>query len=76
MNTERTTLPLYDLGCGGGGVLAIERALARLPGVIRVYANPVTEMAYVQYDAAQVTIGQLVAAIEHVGFHSGVPIAR
>lgn len=31
MKTQRITLPIFDLSCGGGGVLIIERALARTP---------------------------------------------
>ncbi len=43
--TQRVTLLVYNLSCGGGGVLIIERSLARTPGVIYVYVNPATEMA-------------------------------
>jgi hypothetical protein len=38
------------LGCGGGGAGALERALAGLGGVARVYVNPLTERAYLEYD--------------------------
>lgn len=76
MKTQRVTVPLYDLSCGGGGVLIIERTLARVPGVARVYANPATEMAYVEYDPEQVTPDRLVQTIEQAGFHAGVPSIR
>lgn len=71
MKTERTTLPILDLGCGGGGTLAIERALERLPGVIRAAVNPLTEMAYVEYDPARVSNDEFRRAIERAGFHIG-----
>lgn len=74
--TQRVTVPLYDLSCGGGGVLTIERALARVPGVVRVYANPATEMAYVEYNSEQVTPDRFVQAIEQAGFRAGEPSIR
>lgn len=64
----RTTLPVYSLGCGGGDALALERDLRRIPGVRNVYVNPATEMAYVQYDAAEVDASALAAAIAQAGF--------
>ena len=54
MQKERVTLEIYGLGCGGGGALAVERALIRIHGVAHAYANPATETAYVQYDPALV----------------------
>ena len=52
MKNERVTLPIYNLGCGGGGSLTIERALTKAPGVTQAYVNPATEMAYVVYNPA------------------------
>ena len=52
MKNQRITLPIEDLNCEGGGVLIVERALARTAGVVQVYVNPATEMAYVEYDPA------------------------
>ena len=71
MKTERTTVPIDDLGCGGGGTLAIERALEKLPGVVRASVNPLTEMAYVEYDPALVNRDAFRGAIERAGFHTG-----
>ena len=76
MKSQRLTLPIYDLSCGGGGVLIIERALARTLGVVYVYVNPATEMAYVEYDPALVDPDRLMKAVEHAGFRAGEPSLR
>ena len=73
MKNERVTLPIYNLGCGGGGALTVERTLTKTPGVARAYVNPATEMAYVEYDQALAQPGDLVAAIARAGF--GPPIS-
>ena len=52
MGVERITLAIYGLACGGGGALTVERSLARTAGVLRAYVNPLTEIAYVEYDPA------------------------
>ncbi len=73
---ERITIPIFGLGCGGGGVLTLERALGRMPGVTRVYVNPSTEMAYVHYDPASTGPDEIVAAIGRAGFQAGAPTLR
>lgn len=72
---QHITMSIYGLSCGGGGALMVERALAKVPGVTRVYVNPATEMAYVEYDPERCGPEQLVTAIKRVGFEAGVPTA-
>lgn len=76
MSTERMTLAIYGLGCGGGGALTVERALARLKGVRSAYVNTATEIAYVEYDPAAVQTADLVRTVEEAGFGSGDLIRR
>src|SRR6266498_4397776 len=77
MTTARVTLPLYNLGCGGGGeALAIERAIATMPGVAQVSINPLTEMAYVVYDPAQLCPEHLRAALDRLGYGEPPPVAQ
>ena len=74
--TQRVTLALVGLGLDGGGTLAVEQALRGLLGVRYAYVCAATEMAYVVYDGTRVCPGQLVAAVERVGFHAGTPERR
>ncbi len=66
----RVTLPIDGLSCGGGGALSVERAIARIPGVARVYVNPLTEMAYVEFDGTVCSPDAVVAAVMRAGFRS------
>jgi copper chaperone CopZ len=76
MSTERLTMTIEGLSCGGGGALAVERAIARTPGVVRVYVNPMTEAAYIEYDSAVCDPSQLARAVERAGFQAGRSVAR
>lgn len=66
--TQHITLPIYNLSCGGGGSLTIERILTHTLGVIDVYVNPLTEMAYIGYEPLQITPEQITGVIERAGF--------
>ena len=66
MTRAHATLPLSSLGCTGAGTL--EKALREIPGVLRVYVNPVTEMAYVEYDRERCDERALAVALERDGF--------
>lgn len=68
----RVTFPILGFAYGGGGSLAAELALARLAGVIRVYVNPATEMAYVEFDPVLASTPKLATALEAVGFRAGI----
>jgi copper chaperone CopZ len=67
-------IPVYGLGCGGAGATAVERELAATDGVLRVYVNPATETAYVDYDPAEVDALALVRAIERARYRPGRPL--
>ena len=68
MTLQHTALPIYNLGCAGGAAGTVERLLRGVPGVTRVYVNPVTEMAYVEYDGERCDERQLTAALERSGY--------
>lgn len=71
MAAQRLRIPIYGLGCGGGGASGIERALARAAGVLRVYVNPATEVAYVDVDPVLTDAGRLTQVIERTGYRAG-----
>jgi cation transport ATPase len=64
-------IPIFGLGCGGGGATTIEHELAHTPGVLRAYVNAATETAYVDYDPALTDASRLAGVIEHTGYHAG-----
>lgn len=74
MTAARVTVEIFGLGCGGA--LILERSLQHVAGVGQVYVNPVTEMAYVEYDPALCDAPDLVRAIEQAGFEAGQPHRR
>lgn len=69
-------IPIHGLGCGGAGVTTIERELAATDGVVRVYVNPATETAYVDYDPAETDPWSLARAVEKAGYRAGRPVER
>jgi len=66
-------IPLFGLELGGCGAEQAERALRSVPGVLYVYANRATEMAYVRYDAEQTGPATLRRAVEAAGLRAGPP---
>ncbi|MBN2599032.1 MAG: cadmium-translocating P-type ATPase [Candidatus Thermoplasmatota archaeon] len=48
----------------------IEKSLSNLPGVLTAQVNLGNELASVEYDPAQVTIGDLEKAVTDVGYHT------
>ncbi len=72
----RITLPIYGLTCQGSGSIVIEQALLQVTGVRNAYVNPVTEMAYVEFDPSRCNPEQLAAVIEQSGFNAGAPMVR
>jgi copper chaperone CopZ len=71
MTATSLRIPIYGLGCGGGGARAVERALVRSPGVIHIYVNPATETAQVEVDPALTDAGRLTLVIEQTGYRAG-----
>ena len=67
MSTHRTALPLSSQVCGGE-YFSVERILANVEGVATAIVNPVSEMAYVEYDPALTDPDALFAALKRAGF--------
>ena len=61
-------------GSRPNGATTIERELAATDGVLRVYVNPATETAYVEYDPAKADPSLLPEAIERAGYRAGRPV--
>ena len=64
---QHAAVPIRQLGCAEAAP-GIERELRAVPGVTRVYVNPVTEMAYVEYDADQCDETTLRASLIRAGY--------
>jgi len=67
---ERVDLPLSGMTCAACA-RTIERTLAHTPGVERAHVNFATSTATVEYRPGQARVGDLVTAIEELGY--GVP---
>lgn len=59
---SHVTLPIRDLGCPAAAP-GVERLLRKIPGVVQVYVNPLTEMAYVGFDPGRCTEARIRAAL-------------
>lgn len=71
-DSARVVLPVLDLGCAGGDALTVERVIEHVPGVLRVYVNPATEKAYVDYDPDRVTSAAIAARVRELGYETKV----
>ena len=67
---ERVDLPVSGMTCAACA-RSIERTLAATPGVERAHVNFATATATVEYDPGRAQLGDLVTAIEDLGY--GVP---
>jgi P-type Cu+ transporter len=67
---QRLDLPVSGMSCAACA-RAIERQLADTPGVARAHVNFATNTATVEFDPARTGAGELIGAIEEIGF--GVP---
>ena len=72
MREQTTTLPISGMTCAGC-VTSVEKGLNRLEGVGEVAVNLATENATVTFDAEKVSVPDIVAQVERVGY--GVPTA-
>ena len=71
MTRRTTTLMLENAYCLGGSAQSLEHALRKVAGVRRAYVNPVTEAAYVEFDADQCTDVELIRVVESLGVTVG-----
>ena len=53
----------------------MERALQQLPGLLWVYVNPATEMAYVEYALGVVSLEEMGQAVGSVGLRPVLPLS-
>ena len=67
MSLQRSTFPLPTLRCAAESV-AVEHLLRAVRGVAQVFVNPVTEMAYVEYDTDRCDEDSLRSALETAGY--------
>jgi len=67
---DRVDLPVSGMTCAACA-RAIERTLTNTPGVERAHVNFATATATVEYDAERARVGDLIGAIEDLGY--GVP---
>ncbi|MBW2107764.1 MAG: heavy metal translocating P-type ATPase [Deltaproteobacteria bacterium] len=65
--TQRVVLPVQGMSCASC-VKRVQDALKGVPGVLRAQVNFATERAAVEYLPGQVTVADLAAAVEAVGY--------
>lgn len=71
METREMSFAVYGMGCGGAGAGVLERTLSQLKGVERVYVNPLTERAYLEYDPARISPESIRQAAARSGYSLG-----
>jgi copper chaperone CopZ len=76
MIAQRLTLAILDCPTQDEATADLTQALEGVPGVIRAYVNPSTEMAYVQADPSLVDAEVLVRAVGRAGCRAGTPTRR
>ena len=65
---RHVTIAVDGLTCGGSDPAILERTLSKVAGVIHVYVNPCTEMAYLEFDPTLANPYLLLAAINKAGY--------
>ncbi len=73
MATKHAELPIYLIGCEAS---AVERELAEIKGVVRIYINPATEKAYIDFDPDVVQLAVVQQKATELGCAVGAPIQR
>ncbi len=66
--TTSLALPILDLGKDAARAAALEADLGRLHGIMRAYVSPFTGLAYIDYDAEQITEERLLEAVTNAGW--------
>ncbi len=72
--TETVTLPVEGMTCAACQA-TVQRALSTQPGVTKAAVNLMMNEATVHFDPAATSPGQLVAAINDIGYGSRLPLA-
>jgi Cu+-exporting ATPase len=65
--TDKAELAITGMHCAACSA-RIERVVGKLPGVLQATVNLATEKAVVNYNAAEVSVSEIKAAIEKIGF--------
>lgn len=72
--TTQVTLPVEGMTCFTCQ-LTVESSVKKLPGVLEAHANVTQQSATITYDPSQVTIRQLIEAINKTGYRASLPTA-
>ncbi len=73
MSAQHVTIAVDGLSANGEAALAVERALVREPGVVRVHVSAPMETVYVTYDPALCDRRRVVDAVTRAGFQAVNP---